>query len=107
MSVVKSDVLRFYVGVLLIFLTSRFLYYFVLSTFESSEHIALETSLSSDEKNVSRNFRGGQLGPRAWLKNKLAKRLAKTALYKKAKDIALTFAIGSVIGMMRLVASYD
>lgn len=107
MNAAKSDVLRFYIGVLLIFLTSRFVYYLVLSTLQSAEQIALEENLPSDEKNVVRKFRGGQLSPRAWVKNEIVKRLAKTTLYKKAKEIALTSAIGSVIGIMRLLASYD
>ena len=59
MSAAKSDVLRFYIGVLLIVLTSRFIYYSVLSTLQSAEQVTLEENFSSDEKNVVRKFRGG------------------------------------------------
>lgn len=107
MSAVKSDVLRFYVGVVLVFLVSRFVYYLVFNALQEAEQIALEENIFSDKKNIGRNFRGGQLGLKTWVQNKIAQRLAKTVLYKKAKQIALSTAVGSAIGFMRLIASYD
>lgn len=41
MSAVKSDILRFYVGVVLIFLVSRFVYYLVFTSLQGAEQIAL------------------------------------------------------------------
>lgn len=105
MSVVKSDVLRFYVGVLLIFLVSRFIYYLVFNALQEAEQIALEENISSDKKNIGRNFRGGHL--KTWVQNKIVQRLAKTILYKKAKQIALATTVGAAVGFMRLIGSYD
>lgn len=107
MSVIKSDVLRFYTGVLVIFLASKFVYDEVFRTLQEAEQIALEENISSDKKNTGRDLRGGQLGLKTWLFNKITRRLAKTILYKKAKQVALTTSFGSAIALMRMIGSYD
>ena len=107
MSAVKSDVLRFYVGVMLTFFVSKLVYDLVFSTLQEAEQIALKENISSDKKNTTPNFRGGQLGLKTWVLKKVARRLAKTVLYKKAQQIALTASFGSVVAFMRLIGSYD
>ena len=107
MSAVKSDVLRFYVGVILTFFVSKLVYDLVFSTLQEAEQIALNENISSDKKNTTPNFHGGQLGLKTWVLKKVARRLAKTVLYKKAQQIALTASFGSVVAFMRLIGSYD
>lgn len=50
MSVVKSDVLRFYVGVILAFLVSKLVHDLVFSTLQEAEQIGLKENISSDKK---------------------------------------------------------
>ena len=107
MSSVKNDVLRFYVGVVLVFLVSRFVYYLVFNSLQEAERIALEENISSDKKNIGRNLRGGQLGLKTWVRNKIAQRLLKTGLYKRAQQIGFSAAIGAAIAAMRAIGSYD
>ena len=99
----KNDVLRFYVGVVLVFLVSRSVYYLVFTTLQEAEQIALEENISSDKKNIGHNFRGGQLGLKTWA----LKKIAKTVLYQKAKQLAFSGGVGAAIGFMRLIGSYD
>ena len=107
MSAIKSDVLRFYIGVLLTFLVAKFVHDAVFRTLQEAEQIALEENISSDKKNTGCDLRGGQLGLKTWLLNKITRRLAKTILYKKAQQVDLTASFGSALALMRLIGSYD
>lgn len=108
----KNDVLKFYSGVFVMLLTYRLVFSFVLITLETAEQIALQDNLSSDRKNTGsknriNNFRGGQANARSWLIRKLAEKVARTALYKKAQEIAISCGVVAMLGVMRGVGSYD
>lgn len=110
---VKSDILRFYVGVLVMFLTYRLVFSVVLTTLETAEQIALQekqgnlsydkkSTGSTDSKIISNNLRGGQAKAVTWILRKVA-----PGVYKRALQIAVSSGVVATLGVMRGIASYD
>ena len=100
MSVFKSDLLRFYIGVILSVLFSRMIYYLVFTSILELGDAAQEENISTD---IGRDLRGGQLGLRTLIRWKFV----RSALYKKAQQIALTASFVSFVGSLRMFATYD
>nr|YP_009029087.1 hypothetical protein [Cylindrotheca closterium]YP_009029152.1 hypothetical protein [Cylindrotheca closterium]AGH28622.1 hypothetical protein [Cylindrotheca closterium]AGH28683.1 hypothetical protein [Cylindrotheca closterium] len=107
---VKSDILRFYVGVLVMFLTYRLVFSLVFNTLETAEQIALQEKQANDRKStrstdykiISNNLRGGQGKAVTWFIRKVV-----PGVYKRAMQIAVSSGVVVTLSVMRGIASYD
>lgn len=106
---VKSDFLRIYVGALMMFLTYRLVFCFVLSTLQAAEKIIQEENELSNNQKV--NCRGGDLIKKKPLKGALVrflvKRIRNMEIYRRA--VVIASATGSLVSLyvMRKVGSFE
>ena len=106
---VKNDFLRIYVGALIIFLTYRVVFCFVLNTLQTAEKIIQEENKLSNNQKVK--YRGGDLSIKKPLKDALVrflvKRIRNMEIYRRAVIIAS--AAGSLVSLyvMRKVGSFE
>ena len=110
---VKSDFLRIYVGALIMFLTYRLVFCFVLKTFQAAEKIIQEENELSNNQKVNQkvNCRGGDLIKKKPLKGALVgflvKRIRNMEIYRRA--VVIASATGSLVSLyvMRKVGSFE